>query len=64
MPLVGGIVTANPASVLLGLPPLAYALYSAFSGDREEQKTILGSPLAYAALAQRRYLTASKVNSS
>jgi len=33
MPLVGGIVIGNPASALLGLPPLAYAIYTAFSGD-------------------------------
>jgi hypothetical protein len=59
MPLVKGIVTMDPASALLGLPPLAYAIYSAFSGAREKQKAILSSPLAYAALAQKRYLTIS-----
>jgi len=55
MPILGGIVTANPASGLLGLPPLAYALYTAYNGNKEKQNSILGSPLAYAALAQRRF---------
>jgi len=59
MPLVGGIVTIEPSSALLGLPPLAYAIYSAFSGAKEKQKAILNSPFAYAALAQKRYLTLS-----
>jgi len=64
MPVLGGIMTANPATALLGLPPLAYALYTAFSGNKEKQKAILSSPLAYAALAQRRFLTAKTSNSS
>ncbi len=57
-------MTANPATALLGLPPLAYALYTAFSGNKEKQKAILSSPLAYAALAQGRFLTAKTSNSS
>lgn len=34
MPLVKGIVTRDPASALIGLPTLANAIYSAFSGSR------------------------------
>lgn len=60
MPLAKGIVTMDLASALLGLPPLAYAIYSAFSGAKERQEAILSSPLAYAALAQKRYQTAGK----
>jgi hypothetical protein len=55
MPLVTGMITANPLAALAGLPPLAYAIYSAYNGAREKQAAILNSPLAYAALAQKRF---------
>jgi hypothetical protein len=47
------IATGNVISALKALPGLATAIYSAFSGAAN-QSEILRSPLAYAALAQKR----------
>lgn len=52
IPLIGTAVSGNIPSALLGLPPLAVAIHSAYSGSKRKQEHIMSSPLAYAALAQ------------
>jgi len=51
IPGVRGVVTGDVTSALEALPGLVTAIYSAFSGTTNQRK-ILDSPLAYAALAQ------------
>lgn len=55
MPLAGTLATCNIPLALLGLPPIAIAIYSAYSGKQRKQREILSSPLAYAALVDERF---------
>jgi hypothetical protein len=51
LPIAGAVAERDYPSAALGLPGLAYAVYSAFKGRHDLQREILRSPLAYAALA-------------